>query len=114
VENIINRNAIQARPLHHSFIERLSSLENLPPEEKLVHSMAGLWKDETRRRKLRMGLTSPTSSPFPPDVLVSMSADPRNDSKGGWIHEEEFREMIDQLVSEERKARGGGDITSSF
>ncbi|RYF48454.1 MAG: hypothetical protein EOO38_10070, partial [Cytophagaceae bacterium] len=111
VENIINRNAIQARPLHHSFIERLSSLENLPPEEKLVHSMAGLWKDETRRRKLRMGLTSPTSSPFPPDVLVSMSADPRNDSKGGWIHEEEFREMIDQLVSEERKARGGGDIT---
>jgi len=111
VEDIINRNEIQARPLHHSFIERLSSLENLPPEEKLVHSMAGLWKDETRRRKLRMGLTNPTSSPFPPDVLVSMSADPRNTSKGGWIHEEEFREMIDQLVSEERKARGGGDIT---
>jgi DNA polymerase zeta len=111
VENIINRNEIQARPLHHSFIERLSSLENLPPEEKLVHSMAGLWKDETRRRKLRMGLTNPTSSPFPPDVLVSMSADLRNDAKGGWIHEEEFREMIDQLVSEERKARGGGDIT---
>jgi DNA polymerase zeta len=111
VENIINRNEIQARPLHHSFIERLSSMENLPPEEKLVHSMAGLWKDETRRRKLRMGLTNPTSSPFPPDALVSMSADPRNDAKGGWIHEEEFREMIDQLVSEERKARGGGDIT---
>ncbi|GAB7324971.1 hypothetical protein MBLNU13_g08776t1 [Cladosporium sp. NU13] len=93
------------------FIERLSSLENLPPEEKLVHSMAGLWKDETRRRKLRMGLTNPTSSPFPPEVLVSMSADPRNDTKGGWIHEDEFREMIDQLVSEERKARGGGDIS---
>jgi DNA polymerase zeta len=111
VEDIINRNEIQARPLHHSFIERLSSLENLPPEEKLVHSMAGLWKDETRRRKRRMGLTNPTSSPFPPDVLVSMSADPRNNSKGGWIHENEFREMIDQLVSEERKARGGGDIS---
>jgi DNA polymerase zeta len=110
VEDILNRNEIQARPLHHSFIERLSSLENLPPEEKLVHSMAGLWKDETRRRKLRMGLTNPTSSPFPPEVLVSMSADPRNETKGGWIHEEEFREMIDQLVSEERKARGGGDI----
>lgn len=111
VEDIINRHEIQPRPLHHSFIERLSSLENLPPEEKLVHSMAGLWKDETRRRKLRMGLSNPTSSPFPPEVLVSMSADPRNDSKGGWIHEEEFREMIDQLVSEERKARGGGDIS---
>jgi DNA polymerase zeta len=111
VEDIINRNEIQARPLHHSFIERLSSLENLPPEEKLVHSMAGLWKDETRRRKRRMGLTNPTSSPFPPEVLVSMSADPRNNTKGGWIHEDEFREMIDQLVSEERKARGGGDIS---
>jgi DNA polymerase zeta len=111
VEDILNRHEIQARPLHHSFIERLSSLENLPPEEKLVHSMAGLWKDETRRRKLRMGLTNPTSSPFPPEVLVSMSADPRNDTKGGWIHEDEFREMIDQLVSEERKARGGGDIS---
>lgn len=111
VEDILNRDEVQARPLHHSFIERLSSLENLPPEEKLVHSMAGLWKDETRRRKLRMGLVDPTSSPFPPEVLVSMSADPRNDSKGGWIHEDEFRETINELVAEERKARGGGDIT---
>lgn len=111
VEDILNRHEIQERPLHHSFIERLSSLENLPPEEKLVHSMAGLWKDETRRRKMRMGITDPTSSPFPPEVLVSMSADPRNDAKGGWIHEEEFREMIYELASQERKARGGGDVT---
>ncbi|KAM0717908.1 hypothetical protein Q7P37_006240 [Cladosporium fusiforme] len=111
VEDILNRHEIQERSLHHSFIERLSSLENLPPEEKLVHSMAGLWKDETRRRKLRMGITDPTSSPFPPEVLVSMSADPRNNDKGGWIHEEEFREMVDELASQERKARGGGDVT---
>lgn len=111
VEDILNRHEIKARPLHHSFIERLESLENLPPEEKLVHSMAGLWKDETRRRKMRMGITDPTSSPFPPEVLVSMSADPRNDSKGGWIHEDEFREMVDELAQQERKARGGGDIS---
>lgn len=111
VEDIINRHEVRERPLHHSFIERLSSLENLPPEEKLVHSMAGLWKDETRRRKLRMGINDPTSSPFPPEVLVSMSADPRNDSKGGWIHEEEYRELIEELAKQERAARGGSDIT---
>ncbi|KAK5114206.1 hypothetical protein LTR85_010271 [Meristemomyces frigidus] len=113
VEDIINRSSIRSRELHHSFIERLDSLENPPPEEKLVHSMAGLWKDETRRRKLRMGLSpgSDSLSPFPPEVLVSMSADPRSDSKGGWIHEEEFREMVEEIAGQEKKARGGGDIT---
>ncbi|KAF2208252.1 hypothetical protein CERZMDRAFT_71056 [Cercospora zeae-maydis SCOH1-5] len=111
VENILNRHAIQPRPLHHSFIERLASSENLPPEEKLVHSMAGLWKDETRRRKLRMGMTDPTSSPFPPEVLVSMSADPRNDSKGGWVHEEEFREAINELAEQEKRQRGAAPLS---
>ena len=111
VEDILNRNALQPRELHHSFIERLASLENLPLEEKLVHSMAGLWKDETRRRKLRMGLTDPSCSPFPPEVLVSMSADPRNDSKGGWIHEDEFREMVNQLAEHEKNGRGGNEIS---
>ncbi|TKA26043.1 hypothetical protein B0A50_05555 [Salinomyces thailandicus] len=110
VEDLINRASIQPRELHHSFIERLSSLENLPPDEKLVHSMAGLWKDETRRRKLRMGLSDPSSSPFPPEVLVSMSADPRDTSKGGWIHEEEFREMVAELAEQEKKSRGGAGI----
>ena len=110
VEDILNRHSVKSRELHYSFIERLSSLENLPPEEKLVHSMAGLWKDETRRRKMRMGLTDPGSSPFPAEVLVSMSADPRNDSKGGWIHEKEFRTMVDGLAKQEKKARGGSDI----
>ncbi|CAK1359247.1 unnamed protein product [Cercospora beticola] len=111
VEDILNRHSIEPRPLHHSFIERLASLENLPPEEKLVHSMAGLWKDETRRRKLRMGMTDPTSSPFPPEVLVSMSADPRNDSKGGWIHEEEFRQAINELAEQEKRQRGGAPLS---
>lgn len=111
VEDVLNHHEIKSRPLHHSFIERLKSLEGLPPEEKLVHSMAGLWKDETRRRKRRMGLTDPSSSPFPPEVLVSMSADPRVDSKGGWIHEEEFRAMVDEHAKQERKLRGGVDVT---
>lgn len=111
VEDILNRNAIQARPLHHSFIERMASLENLPPEEKLVHSMAGLWKDETRRRKRRMGISDPSSSPFPPEVLVSMSADPRNDSTGGWVHEDEFRDAIAELAEQEKKQRGGAPLS---
>ncbi|KAK6429147.1 DNA polymerase zeta [Oleoguttula sp. CCFEE 5521] len=111
VEDILNRHEIKTRSLHHSFVERLSSLDDLPPDEKLVHSMAGLWRDETRRRKLRMGITDPSSSPFPAEVLVSMSADPRNDNKGGWIHEDEFREAIEELAQQERKARGGGNIT---
>jgi DNA polymerase zeta len=111
VEDIINRHEIDSRPLHHSFIERLSTLENLPPEEKLVHSMKGLWKDETRRRRLRMGLADPSSSPFPPEVLVSMSADPRNNDQGGWIHEEEFRKAIAELTEQEKNARGGGDLS---
>ncbi|KAK5163323.1 DNA polymerase zeta [Saxophila tyrrhenica] len=111
VGDILNRHEVQPRDLHQSFVERLSSLENLPPEEKLVQSMAGLWKDETKRRKRRMGLSDPSSSPFPPEVLVSMSADPRNDSKGGWIHEAEFREMVDELAKQENKARGGKAAT---
>ncbi|TKA73466.1 hypothetical protein B0A55_05950 [Friedmanniomyces simplex] len=113
VEDILNRHDIRPRNLHHSFIERLSSLETLPPEEKLVHSMAGLWKDETERRKKRLGIpvSGSSSTPYPPEVLVSMSADPRNDSAGGWIHEGELRDLVDELAREERKARGGGDLS---
>ncbi|KIW14238.1 hypothetical protein PV08_07020 [Exophiala spinifera] len=100
VENILNRRNVEARLIHHDFIERLHPI---PADAKLVQSMAGLWKDETRRRKLRMGLKDPRSSPFPAEVLISMSADPRNVSPGGWIHEEENREKLAQLVVEERE-----------
>ncbi|KAF2861492.1 hypothetical protein K470DRAFT_256873 [Piedraia hortae CBS 480.64] len=111
VEDILNRHAVQPRELHQSFVERLSSQKNLPPEKKLVHSMAGLWKDETRRRKRRMGLSDSASSPFAPEVLVSMSANPRSEHYGDWIHEAEFREMVDQLAQQECAARGDTDIT---
>lgn len=40
-----------------------------------------------------------------------MSADPRNDSKGGWIHEDEFREVLEELARQEKKDRGGSGIT---
>lgn len=96
VQDILNRLDITSRPLHHDFVERNHPIN---PGEKLVHSMAGLWRDETRRRRARMGETG--SSPFPPDVLVSVSADPRNSQPGGWIHEEEFKQEIKNLIDEE-------------
>ncbi|KAF2225309.1 hypothetical protein BDZ85DRAFT_273162 [Elsinoe ampelina] len=103
VQDITNREEVVGRPLHHSFVERFS---HLAPDQKLVQSMAGLWRDETKRRKRRMGISDPGSSPFPPEVLVSMSADPRNTSKGGWIHEDEFRSLVEQLVQDEKLKDG--------
>lgn len=97
-EDIINRHNIVAREIHHDFIERL---DPLPIDKKLVQSMAGLWKDETRRRKARMGLKDADSSPFPAEVLITMSADPRHVDEGGWIHEKEHRERIAQIAQQE-------------
>ena len=103
VQHILNRTEVAARPVHAEFPER--SL-GLGAEEKFVPSLTELWRDETRRRKLRMGVADPSSSPFPAEVLVSMSADPRNTGRGGWIHEEEFRERVKELVREERNSHG--------
>lgn len=98
VQDILNRKAIKERRLHHDFIEKDHPV---PASMKLVHSMAGLWRDETKRRKRRMNITKPGSSPFPPEVLVSMSADPRESQPQGWVHEDEYMEQIKELVAEE-------------
>ncbi|KAH6677646.1 DNA polymeras-like protein zeta catalytic subunit [Halenospora varia] len=108
VQDILNREEIKPRPLHHDFIERLNPL---PPDQKLVHSMAGLWRDETRRRKSRMSNPEPGSSPFPAEVMISISADLRNSQPGGWIHEEEHKEMIEQLIDEEKEKSDGTKIS---
>ena len=100
VQDILNRLDVKERPLHHDFIEKA----NLTTEpEKLVHSMAGLWRDETRRRRARLGLDD-KSSPFPPDVLVSVSADARDSQPGGWIHEEQYGQLLQELAGRERSA----------
>ncbi|KAJ9226547.1 hypothetical protein DTO271D3_3487 [Paecilomyces variotii] len=109
VQDIVNRLDIKERPLHHDFIERLQPLAS---DLKLVPSMAGLWQDETRRRKKRMGLTDPESTPFGPEELVSMSADSRNQEKGGWIHEDDYRQKVLEIAAEEK--RDGGDDGLSF
>ncbi|KAJ0123420.1 hypothetical protein J7T55_011885 [Diaporthe amygdali] len=104
VQDIANRKNVKERRLHHEFIEKDHPV---PASMKLVHSMAGLWRDETKRRKRRMHITNPGSSPFPPEVLVSMSADPRESQPQGWVHEEEYLEDIKELVAEEAGANSG-------
>ena len=108
VQDILNRHDIRPRPLHHDFIERLIPIAS---DEKLVHSMAGLWRDETRRRKSKMSNPEPGSSPFPPEVMVSMSADPRSTHLGEWIHEEDYREQMRELIIDEKKKSDGSKIT---
>ncbi|POS86097.1 hypothetical protein EPUL_001775 [Erysiphe pulchra] len=107
-QDILNRLETKPRHLHHDFIERLGSTV---PQEKLVHSMAELWKDETKRRKARISNPDPGSSPFPPEVMVSMSADPRYSQAGGWIHEEDYKQKLDSLISEEKSNSNGIEVT---
>ncbi|KAI0877980.1 DNA polymerase family B [Hypoxylon argillaceum] len=108
VHDILNRNEVRERQLHHDFSERNNPL---PADMKLVHSMAGLWKDETKRRKRKMPNPIEGSSPFPPDVLVSMSADPRDSQAPGWIHEKEYRDQIQELVGQEHEQSDGTEVS---
>jgi len=107
VQDIVNREEIKPRMLHHDFVERLNPMA---PDEKLVHSMAGLWRDETRRRKAKMIDPDPGSSPFPPEVMISMSADLRNSQRGGWIHEEEYMERVCGIILEEGSENERADV----
>ncbi|KAI3327289.1 DNA polymerase family B [Xylariaceae sp. AK1471] len=107
VQDILNRHDIKERQLHHNFIEKNNPL---PADMKLVHSMAGLWKDETKRRKRRMGNSTAGSSPFSAGVLVSLSNDPRDSQAPGWIHEEEYREQIKELISHEHDQSDGTEV----
>ena len=108
VQDISNRKRIKERPLHHDFSARTNPL---PGDVKLVDSMVGLWKDETKRRKRKMQDPHSGSSPFPPEALVSMSADPRHSQPQGWIHEEEYRNQIRHLISAEKQVAGIDEIT---
>ncbi|OBT64526.1 hypothetical protein VE03_05323 [Pseudogymnoascus sp. 23342-1-I1] len=108
VQDILNRQEVAQRPLHHDFIERSNPLL---PDQKLVHSMSELWRDETKRRKAKMKDVEPGSNAFPPEVLVSMSAGPRSSQKGGWVHEEEYRELVYNRIQEERVKSDGSNVS---
>lgn len=106
-QDIANRKAVKERRLHHDFVERI---QPVAPEIKLLSSMAGLWRDETRRRMLKLPplARKTTSSPFPPDALVSMSPGSRNPQSQGWIHEEEYKSLMRELISNEKSADEDG------
>uniref|UniRef100_A0A0B7JWS1 DNA polymerase n=1 Tax=Bionectria ochroleuca TaxID=29856 RepID=A0A0B7JWS1_BIOOC len=72
------------------------------PDPKLVFSMAGLWRDEVKRRKRQMAPSSePGTSPLPYETLVSMSAESRASQPEPWLQETELREAIHELVGQE-------------
>ncbi|CAI7665772.1 unnamed protein product [Penicillium manginii] len=100
VQDILNRSHVKERPLHHDFTEMLRPAVI---DERLVPSVAGLWEDETRRRKKRMGIVNPGNTPFAPDELISMSANSRDQSRAGWVHEDEFHEMARQIALAEKE-----------
>ncbi|PWW73841.1 hypothetical protein C7212DRAFT_359656 [Tuber magnatum] len=97
VRDIFNRKQVSARPLHYDFVERTNPIS---PDIKLVHSMAELWKDENRRRG---------NGGRPAEGLVSSSSDQR-EPPGAWIHEEEYRERIKDIIKTERQASDGRTI----
>ncbi|KAL7947757.1 hypothetical protein V8C42DRAFT_315486 [Trichoderma barbatum] len=103
-QNIVNREKVIERQLHHDFTEFTK-----PPtgDVKLVSSMAGLWKAEARRRS-RQILSGQTpaqrlGSSFPQEILVSMSADSRSSQTQAWMHEDEYRRKVEFLTSKERE-----------
>ncbi|CAI6095176.1 unnamed protein product [Clonostachys chloroleuca] len=99
VQDITNRQRVDERQLHHDFVERRHPI---PPDQKLVFSMAGLWREEVKRRKGRMAPSSePGTSTLPYEALVSMSAESRASQPNPWLQETELREAIHELVGEE-------------
>ncbi|KAL5332832.1 hypothetical protein BJX70DRAFT_97060 [Aspergillus crustosus] len=108
VQDIINRLEITERSIHQDFGEFLKPATFA---ERLVPSMAGLWQDEKRRRKRKLGLDDPDSSPFTNEDLVSLSADPRMNSQGDWVHRDEFEILVHRIAAEERHQDSDQDAT---
>lgn len=97
--HIRNRQTIKPRMLHYDFVERSHPV---PLEKKLVHSMAELWRDEETRRAQR-GENQPG-----PSMYTSVPRYDLNDGgKGPWIHENEMRAKLDDVIRAER-ARSDG------
>lgn len=90
IQDILNQRQITPRLLHHNFIERTNPL---PPDVKLVHSLAELWRDDARRR----GLAGQSSTDVPPMTSSSRDISTR------WIHEDEYMEKIRDIIDDERQ-----------
>lgn len=94
IQNITNRRGVSERGLHHNFIERLNPT---PPDKKLLHSLAELWKDENMRR----GSTDQLN--MEGFVVSSGSREPG----ANWMHEEDKRDKILAMIKAEGQ-RGDG------
>ena len=98
VQDITNRHDIGEKNIHYDFRERFLKSSS---DEKFMHSMAGLWSDEATRRKNLMGLSDQETSPFPPEALVTMSAEPELE-RGNWVHEEEYFQLMHDIIEAEK------------
>ncbi|KAL5604423.1 uncharacterized protein BROUX77_004609 [Berkeleyomyces rouxiae] len=97
--DIANRRSLAERRLHHDFIERSNPI---PDSVKLVPSMASLWRSEEERRRALQEIGTPLhKTPFPPEVLVSMSPEKKGTIDTGFMGEEEQREKVTQLIEME-------------
>ena len=101
--HILNRRTIQPRLLHYDFIERR---DHIPSNQKLVHSMAELWRDEEKRLEKKGDLHSLSC------LYTSGSRLEHDDcGKGPWIHEAELRLKLEQKIQAE-KPRSDSHILS--
>lgn len=93
-QNILNRREVSERGLHHNFIERLNPV---PPDKKLLHSLAELWKDENMRRGSMDQLNME-------GFVVSSGS---REAGADWMHEEDKRNKILEMIKAESQ-RGDG------
>lgn len=96
--DIMNRQTIKPRMLHHDFVERSHPI---PLNKKLVHSMAELWQDEQRRHARRGDSISI------PSLYASESKRSAENEPARWIHENELRLKLEEEIRVERTKSDG-------
>ncbi|WVQ71759.1 hypothetical protein IAR50_001300 [Cryptococcus sp. DSM 104548] len=115
---ILNRQRLTPRLLHHDFVELLR--QPLDPSEKLVPAVAELWEDERRRRLLK-GLSIGTAEMMPKGGGMDgrsmeelgykvkkegAAAQEKRHIGGDWKISEELWEILEERMDAERKKRG--------
>ncbi|EAL22753.1 hypothetical protein CNBB2010 [Cryptococcus deneoformans B-3501A] len=111
---ILNRQRLMPRLLHHDFIELLH--KPLDPNEKLVPAVAELWEDERRRRAAK-GLGTGTNDMMPGSGGMdgrSMEelgyrgnqVDGKKNKGGDWKISDELWAILEERMGAERKRKG--------
>ncbi|KIR32771.1 DNA polymerase zeta subunit [Cryptococcus deuterogattii MMRL2647] len=111
---ILNRQRLMPRLLHHDFIELLHKPSD--PNEKLVPAVAELWEDERRRRAAK-GLGTGTNDMMPGSGGMegrSMEelgyrgnqADGKKNKGGDWKISDELWAILEERMDAERKRKG--------